>query len=231
LSDDPPLPDPTGRPAGRVPIFNAPPGTIWTAAILVVMFLTIRFGPHQFAREAFDLLAFAPQSLSAYLATDQGGLLGALIPLVGHSLLHIDWLHLVLNAGFLLAFGTVVERCFGTPWFLAIFAITAAAGALFQFAVEPASPIPMIGASGAVYGMMGGAVPALLSGRGHRRWRMGNALTFIGVMMVINLAIGLINADGRLLGAAIAWQAHIGGFLAGLAICGVLLKLRKPRPG
>ena len=227
MSDDPPLPDPTGRPAGRVPIFNAPPGTLWTAAALVVMFLAIRFGPHQFAREAFDLLAFTPLSLRAYLAADQGGLPGVLIPLVGHSLLHIDWLHLVLNAGFLLAFGTVVERCFGTPWFLAIFAITAAAGALFQFAVEPASPIPMIGASGAVYGMMGGAVPALLSGRGQRRWRMGNALTFIGVMMVINLAIGLLNGDGRLLGAAIAWQAHIGGFLAGLAICALLLKLRR----
>jgi membrane associated rhomboid family serine protease len=122
-----------------------------------------------------------------------------------------------------------VERCFGTLWFFAIFAITAAAGALFQFAVEPTSPMPMIGASGAVYGMMGGAVPALLSGRGHRRWRMGNALTFIGVMMVINLAIGLINGDGRLLGAAIAWQAHIGGFLAGLAICALLLKLRRPQ--
>ncbi len=229
MSDDPPLPDPTGSPAGRVPIFNAPPGTLWTAAILVAMFLAIRFGPHQFAREAFDLLAFTPQGLRAYLATDQGGLLGALIPLVGHSLLHIDWLHLVLNAGFLLAFGSVVERCFGTLWFFAIFAITAAAGALFQFAVEPASPIPMIGASGAVYGMMGGAVPALLSGRGQRRWRMGNALTFIGVMMAINLVIGLINGDGRLLGVAIAWQAHIGGFLAGLALCALLLKVRRIR--
>ncbi len=229
MSDDPPLPGPTGRPAGRVPIFNAPPGTLWTAAVLVTMFLAIRFGPHQFAREAFDLLAFTPQSLRAYLAADQGGLLGVLIPLVGHSLLHIDWLHLVLNAGFLLAFGTVVERCFGTLWFFAIFAITAAAGALFQFAVEPASPIPMIGASGAVYGMMGGAVPALVSGRALRRWRMGNALTFIGVMMAINLAIGLINGDGRLLGVAIAWQAHIGGFLAGLAISALLLRLRRPR--
>jgi membrane associated rhomboid family serine protease len=149
--------------------------------------------------------------------------------LIGHAFLHFDWLHLILNVGFLLAFGSVVERHFGLFWFLLLFAATAAAGALLQYSVDPLSPIHMIGASGAVYGMMGGAIPALLSSRGN--WRLGNAMTFIAVMMVLNLAIGLINDDGILFGAAIAWQAHIGGFVTGLVLCYLWDKLRRRPAG
>lgn len=216
------------RPApGRARIFNAPPGSLWLSAAMVAMFLAVRFGPRAFGAWAFDLLAFVPQNFDRALSGGSGSLLTALLPLLGHAFLHFDWLHLILNVGFLLAFGSVVERHFGLAWFLLLFVVPAAAGALLQYSVEPLSPIHMIGASGAVYGMMGGAIPALMSGRG--AWRLGNAMTFIAVMMVLNLAVGLLNDDGILFGAPIAWQAHIGGFLAGLLLCYIWDKIRGPR--
>lgn len=191
------------------------------------MFLAVRFGPRAFGDQAFEFLAFAPLAFYSALHGDQADLFFVLLPLLGHAFLHFDWLHLVLNVGFLLAFGSVVERHFGLLWFLAVFVLTAAAGALLQYSVDPISPIHMIGASGAVYGMMGGAIPALLSNSG--RWRLGNALTFIGVMMLLNLVIGILGNSSLVFGAPIAWQAHIGGFIAGLLLCYIWEKLRRSR--
>lgn len=227
MSDTPPH-QPLPEPSERTRIFNAPPGTLWLSGILIAMFLAVRFGPRAFEEQAFDLLAFVPLAFNNALQGTGPGPFAALLPLLGHAFLHFDWMHLVLNVGFLLAFGSVVERHFGLWWFLLLFALTAAAGALLQYSVEPHSPIHMIGASGAVYGMMGGAIPPLLAGRG--RWRLGNAITFIAVMMLLNLVIGIIGNSSMVFGAAIAWQAHVGGFVAGFLLCYLWEKLRRPRP-
>lgn len=157
----------------------------------------------------FEHFAFSTRRFDAALAEGLPGLT-ALFPLIGHSLLHLDWLHFIVNVGLLLAFGTVIERRRGRISFLRIYLLAALAGALSQYLVTLDREAVMIGASGAVYGMMGAAVPVLFA----RRPR--SAVAFVAVIMLANLAIGLLSGIYNFFGAAIAWQAHVGGFLAGL---------------
>src|SRR3546814_19499622 len=97
---------------------------------------------------------------------------------------------------------------------LRICAVSCIVAALAQALAVGAAPIAVIGASGGVYGLLGAAVPFLLSGdvaSGRR-----NALTFVGVVMGLNLLTGLAGMAILGEGAGLAWQAHHGGFFAGL---------------
>src|SRR3546814_7657257 len=98
--------------------------------------------------------------------------------LVTHAFLHADLMHLALNLGFLLAFGSYVERNLGLARYLLLFALTAAAGALADYAFRGAVPIALIGASGAVYGMTGAAMRFMFAGG--RAGRGRGALVFVG---------------------------------------------------
>src|SRR5262249_44786521 len=77
---------------------------------------------------------------------------------VTYALIHADWTHLVVNAIWLLPFGSAVARRFGAPRFLAFFAVTAAAGATLHLATHAGEQFPMIGASAVVSGTMAAAM-------------------------------------------------------------------------
>lgn len=119
--------------------------------------------------------------------------------LVGHALLHGSWLHLAFNSVGMLCLGHVVQAQAGTLAFLAISILTAIAGAILFLLLS--SNAIMIGASGAVFGLLGVVL----------RWRV-RPLALWRVLLV--LAIVSLPAD-LIFGAAVAWQAHLGGFLAG----------------
>lgn len=199
------------------PVFNAPPGVMWTTVALVACHALFNVLPTGWRYGALEWFAFVP---AYFWAQFQGaGHLDvlSLLSLVTHAFLHADLLHLFLNGGLLLAFGTLVERVSGTGWFLLLFALAAAGGALAQaFAVGP-EPVVMVGASGAVYGMIGAAIPYLFAGRVGQSRR--SALAFIVVIMGLNLVFGAFGLGEFLSGGgAIAWQAHIGGFVVGLVL-------------
>jgi membrane associated rhomboid family serine protease len=204
------------------PAFNVPPATLWTVSFLGGVFVGLRLGPEVWYYWMLDHLAFSTRGFAQALET--GPLLAGLVPLVTHSFIHVDPLHLLLNLGFLVAFGSFVERCYGLGWFIAIFLAAAAAGALTQFAVT-SQESTMIGASGGVYGLMGAYVPVLSLLRSGKRWRGG--LGFIAVILVLNLVLGPLSALDDIFGAPIAWQAHIGGFLLGLVAGSFLLGWRR----
>jgi membrane associated rhomboid family serine protease len=165
-----------------------------------------------------------------------GGIAADLWTFVSYAFLHGGWDHLILNAVWLLAFGTPVARRFGTLRFLAFFAITAAGGALAHLAVHAGMPVPMIGASAAVSGFMAAAMRfafqrggplRLIGGDPNEGYRVPalpltavlrdpRVLMFLAVWFGLNLLFGVmsIGLDGT--DQAIAWQAHIGGFMAGL---------------
>ena len=148
-----------------------------------------------------------------------------------YAFLHGSWLHVGLNAVWLAAFGTPIARRIGAERFLWLAAITAIAGALAHWATHLHDVTPMIGASAVVSGMMAAAARFAFSpGRfygtpPHLAPRLGlvemlgnrTAMLFVGVWFVINLVFGVaavplgLAADG-----GIAWEAHVGGFLAGL---------------
>ena len=218
---EPPTPDSQSQP--KVPIFNAPPLTVWACLACIAMFVAVRLGGYDLRHWILYHLAFFPGELVT-LTPAKGPSAALLWPLVTYSFLHLDWLHLLLNMGFLLAFGSVVERTYGAWRFLTIYVVSAAGGALAQALGSSLLSSPMIGASGVVYGMMGAAVPIMF--RAHRpgvRSGFSRGLYFVAMLMVLNIFIAWINGSGWLFGAAIAWQAHIGGFAAGLAVGFIML--------
>ena len=146
---------------------------------------------------------------------------------VSHGLLHGDWMHLLFNLIWLAAFGSAVAKRFETVPFIAFIVLSTAAGALAHFAFHSADNAPVIGASGAVSACMGAAIRFAFSpGR-----RVGDAvnapalsliqslsspniLIFLVVWFGLNWLFGAGIIDLGV-GGAIAWEAHMGGFLFG----------------
>jgi membrane associated rhomboid family serine protease len=221
-----PQPDPTDAPPPRrrEPMFNLPPGTLWLGVAMVVVFLVEsqlegRAWSWLFGTFAFISTVFWPPG------AEMPGPAG-LMTLVTHAFLHGDFMHLALNLGFLLAFGSFVERHLGLGRYLLLFALTAAAGALTELWFRGPEPLALIGASGAVYGMTGAAARFMFAGGGLDQRR--RALVFVAVFLGLNLVLGITGLGDFLAGAAVGWKAHAGGFLAGVALAFLLGGRRGP---
>jgi membrane associated rhomboid family serine protease len=200
-------------------------------------------------------IALAEQGGTGYRQTEVERFVlgdGSLQPwtMVSYALLHADWAHIGLNAVWLLAFGSPVARRFGGGRFVAFLAVTAWMGALVQWAAHPLDFIPVIGASAAVSGCMGASlrfmfqphvpmaaiIDTAAEGRGEafvqpalsirRTLTERRAVTFIVAWFVTNLLFGLGSLSFGLAGGPIAWQAHIGGFAAGLLLFGLFDPVR-----
>lgn len=167
-----------------------------------------------------------------------------------YAFLHADWMHLAVNGLWLAAFGSPVARRFGVVRFLALFAVASVAGALAHYVTRPADLIPVIGASAAVSGLTAAALrfifqpgaplgpqfwfgplsaeeavqqPALSLGAAVRDRRV---IQFATIWFAINLAVGLFAGPLGISDQGVAWEAHIGGFLAGF----LLFRLFDPAP-
>lgn len=224
-ADRTPPPPPT-TPGGYEPAFNLPPGTLWLGLAMVLVFLlqSVLEGPAQrwlLTTFAFISPVFWPPG--AGLPTAHGAL-----TLVTHAFLHGGFMHLALNLGFLLAFGSFVERHLGLARYLFLFAATAAAGALTEVWFSGAEPVALIGASGAVYGMTGAAARFMLAGGGLDQRR--RALVFVGVFLGLNLLFGMTGLADFMAGAAVGWKAHAGGFVAGALLAFLLGGPRRAGP-
>jgi membrane associated rhomboid family serine protease len=155
---------------------------------------------------------------------------------LSYALFHGSWSHVLMNSVWLAAFGTPVARRCGVWRFLLLASVTAFAGALVFVLMNPLQALPLIGASAAVSGMMAAAAwfafsrPVwLLEGRlsePHERPRESLAATlanrqvlvFLGVWFATNAVFALIARPLGITDASIAWEAHLGGFLAGLVL-------------
>ncbi len=221
-------PPASGPPGQRQPILNAPSVVAWLTGVTIFVH-ALRlvaasgwFGVDDAVARAFFTLAFIPARYTAPSAWEHE-LLALLVSPVGHAFLHAGWLHLFVNMGFLLAFGSAVARRMATGPFLLLYALTAAVGAFAFTLSAPAEITPLVGASGAVFGMLGailrialmppaGARPAPFPFN-HRR----TALAFGGAYLVVNLLMGAAPAAFGV-ESRIAWEAHLGGFIAGFIL-------------
>ncbi|HEX2762066.1 MAG TPA: rhomboid family intramembrane serine protease [Rhizomicrobium sp.] len=156
------------------------------------------------------------------------------VPFVTYMGLHGDWSHLAINCLWLLPFGTVVARRFGAPLFLVFFLVCGVAGAGLILAFMWGAAVPVVGASAAISGLMGAAIRML---PGRFAWAQpGEApllplfsrsvLVFTAVWMVTNLAFGTLGLGLVEPGQQVAWQAHMGGYFAGLLLAGLFDGLR-----
>lgn len=228
----------------RSPMFNVPPVVLATLAILVSIHAARSLLSEELDNWFVLAMAFIPARYDGYAEALPGGQVASATSFFSHALVHGHMAHLMLNSAWLLAFGGAVAHRIGALRFLAFALLCAAAGATTFLALNWGLLAPMVGASGAVAGLMAGTFrflfPALDRGGLHllrtnpRSVRlMGLAEVWIDRRMVavtlvwvgINAlaAVGL-GAPGA--GGAIAWEAHIGGYFAGLLTFG-LFELRK----
>ncbi|WP_027583204.1 rhomboid family intramembrane serine protease [Bradyrhizobium sp. Ai1a-2] len=242
---EPPQDEPPDPP--REPILTLPAALTAYIALIAVIHLRVLLPP-EWENWTIDVFGFIPKRYDSTLlnVTFPGGEGAKVWTFVTYSLLHANLTHIVFNVLWLLPFGSALARRFGALRFYLFMAVTAAAGALAHLLTHEHAIAPMIGASASVSGTMAAAirfafvkgsflsfsrgdaeaaakVPALSLSRALRDSRV---LAFLAIWFGVNLIFGIgsiaIGADG----ASVAWQAHIGGFLAGL----VLFSLFDPVP-
>ncbi|MEO0972311.1 MAG: rhomboid family intramembrane serine protease [Pseudomonadota bacterium] len=153
--------------------------------------------------------------------------------------MHGGWMHLLGNTWFLWVFGGNVEDSMGALRFVVLYLLSGLAASAAQIAADPTSPIPVVGASGAIGGVMGAYL--VLFPRVRVRMLVVLIVIFttfrvpaylmLGYWIVVQIIGGLTPSEG----GGIAFWAHIGGFFAG-ALLVMLLKdeellLRHPHRG
>jgi membrane associated rhomboid family serine protease len=141
-----------------------------------------------------------------------------------HAFLHGGWLHLAFNGAAFLGLGHAIVQAVGIVRFLVIFAACAAAGALtFGFIADVDGP--MVGASGAIFGFL-----AVITAWQERSLRLaGRSRAAIWKRIVGLVVLNAALAFG--LGGLLAWEAHLGGWVAGWLLAGVWRpQMREPVP-
>jgi membrane associated rhomboid family serine protease len=237
VNDHQKLPPEPALDVPREPILTLPPALSAYVLLLAVIHLRVLLPP-EWENWTVDVFGFIPKRYDTTLLnlSFPGGTGAKVWTFVTYSLLHANLTHLGFNVLWLLPFGSALARRFGALRFFLFMAVTAAAGALVHLLTHEHDVAPMIGASASVSGTMAAAirfafvrgsflsfsrgdadaaakVPALSLSRALRNRRV---LTFLAIWFGVNLIFGIgslaIGADG----ASVAWQAHIGGFIAGL---------------
>jgi membrane associated rhomboid family serine protease len=149
------------------------------------------------------------------------------IPTIFTSMfMHAGWMHLLGNMLFLWIFGDNVEDHLGRAKFLIFYLVCGIAATLAQVAVSAESSIPNLGASGAISGVLAGYLVFFPKGRVRvlMRGRVVAlpALVVIGLWIVLQLISGIASFTQSAQTGGIAYMAHIGGFVAGLALAFLL---------
>lgn len=197
------------------------------AVNLLVFALEATLGPRQLQSFIFSF-GLIPRQLFA------GGT-GEVFTVLTSMFVHGGWFHVLSNMWALFIFGDNVEIRLGHGRYLFFYLLCGVAAALTQALLEPSSPVPVVGASGAIAGVMGAYVLAFP----HSRivtlipvffipWFVEiPALLFIGFWFLSQLFSGVFAlAGGAAAASGIAWWAHVGGFGAGILLLGVLGRRR-----
>jgi len=239
LESQPESPSAPPPEAPREPILTLPAALTGYVALIAVIHLRVLLPP-ELENWTIDVFGFIPKRYDSTLLaiTFPGGAGAKVWTFVTYSLLHANLSHIVFNVLWLLPFGSALARRFGAVRFFVFMAVTAAAGALAHLLTHEHAIAPMIGASASVSGTMAAAirfafvqgsflsfsrgdadaaarVPALSLSHALRDRRvLGFLVVWFGVNVLFGVGSIAIGADG----ASIAWQAHIGGFLAGLLL-------------
>jgi membrane associated rhomboid family serine protease len=221
-------------PSSRPPVMNV----LLIAACAVAFVFELSLGPNleRFLRE----FAFVPARLFHPEVFDANLLFNAKSALLS-MFLHGGWLHLIGNMWFLWVFGDNVEDVLGHVAYTLFYLGCGVAAALGQAVVAPASQVPMVGASGAIAGVLGAYLVWF-------PWSRVKTLVFLGIFFTMaelpaplflvlwfvvqflsgTLALATVHAST----GGVAFFAHIGGFLAGACLAVVLRSTGRvhPRP-
>jgi len=157
---------------------------------------------------------------------------GLILPLFSAMFLHGGWLHILGNMIYLWVFGDNVEDRMGHGRFLVFYLLVGLIANLVHIYFNPLSEVPTIGASGAIAGVLGAYFLSFPRARVLTLIPIGIFLAPIEVPAILLLffwfALQVVNGLFAAPAQTVAWWAHVGGFLAGLALAGVFRRRRNP---
>ncbi|HXL14943.1 MAG TPA: rhomboid family intramembrane serine protease [Methylomirabilota bacterium] len=176
--------------------------------------------------------ALVPSEVTGSLHFGSVSFPGIATPFFTSMFLHGGWLHLISNMWFLWIFGDNVEDTLGPVRYVLFYLLCGLAAGLTQYAIQPQSTLPTIGASGAIAGVLGAYVVLFPGARivtlvpvfFFLQIMELPAVIMIGYWFVLQILSGSVAALSPMQGG-VAWWAHVGGFLTGI----VLVLLLRPR--
>ena len=209
------------NPASRTPIVN------WTILIacIAVFFWQFSFtGPE--AEATIRSLGFTPRDFLSR-GFGAGAETGPWLTLVTSMFLHGGFMHLGGNMLYLWIFGNNVEDALGHARYVVFYLICGVAAALAQAVAEPQTGIPMVGASGAISGVLGAYVLIYPRARITVIIPLGvllyptkiSSVYVVGFWFILQLASAALAEPGA---PGVAWLAHVGGFVAGILLTPLL---------
>jgi membrane associated rhomboid family serine protease len=159
--------------------------------------------------------------------------LGAVVTIFTSMFVHGGFMHLIGNMLYLWIFGDNIEAAMGGMRFLVFYLLCGVGAAAGQVLVNPTSQVPMVGASGAISGVLGAYLvlypraeveTLVLLGYFVRLIRLP-ALVVLGLWIALQLFSGVLSL-GMEASGGVAWFAHVGGFAAGVVLVGLFRRRR-----
>lgn len=211
------------------PFFTAPLIVIVMTVLLVALYAAYAFAPSGEQQAALYDFALAPERFWAPAGSPNvyPDALSGLMTLLSTALLHGDWMHVIVNSLMLLAFGAPVARTFGkgpTAWglWMIVFSGSIIAGSVLYLAIATVDSPWVVGASGGTSGLVAAAGLLDSYGMKGKLWSR-KFLAFTATFAAFNIVlIFLTFAAPYALGMGIAWEAHVGGYIAGAVLMSAL---------
>lgn len=214
------------------PCYSRPYMT-WTIIVMcILVFVTMSLLPDNVSFRLLHLYGMVPSRYAHGWAGEFGLPFDGYLSFVTNLFLHASWLHLLMNAWFLWIFADNIEDRMGHGPFLVFYLLCGVIATWLQWHFDPGLSIPVVGASGAIAGVLGAyyvlypmervvvLLPPLVFDI--------PAIAFLGVWILWQL----YNATTALLfehvSVDVAWWAHLGGFLAGCFLYRLFLKKSWP---
>jgi membrane associated rhomboid family serine protease len=203
---------------------NRAPATIAIAAATAIVSILLLLGD----RVGFAAIyaGFIPARFGDTLGMlDQSGLLPAWVTPFSATFVHASFLHLGFNIVMLGYTGTATERAVGAGGIAILYLVSAVTAVAAHWLLDPGSAVPMIGASGAISGVVGAY--SVLYSRSRARAigpvpaQTVQVLWLVAAWAAINLAVGFISAGSSM---PVAGAAHVGGFIAGVLLARPLVR-------
>lgn len=228
------------------PMFNVPGAVLVVLGICVGVHIVLATLPEDWGTWLTLALAFIPARYAGYAEALPGGAIATVTSFLSYAFVHGSMFHLVINSAWMLAFGAAVANRLGSTRFYVLSALCAVAGAVTFLVFNFGLVAPMVGASGAVSGLMGATMRFLFSSldtdglRGLREnpteapiMSLAQALAdqrvwFVTGAFILANFLGVLGLGGVSAGG-IAWEAHMGGYFAGFLLIGFLQPPPIPR--
>ncbi len=215
------------------PIRDDVPSRAYPYATLGLIVLNTAIFVIQFGQRLTDP-AGAAGALASFGLVPAQAAQGRVLPFFTSMFMHGGWFHLIGNMWYLWIFGDNVEDRLGPVKFVAFYITCGLVGNFSHFLANTSSAVPAVGASGAIAGVLGAYVVSYPMARIlvviplflFLHLMTVPALVVVGFWFIVQLASGAFSLSHSGVYGGVAWWAHIGGFIGGIAV----FSLFRPRP-